>query len=75
MTSTRGHCFERNKENPSFRTTDDTIILRCFAFLYFPAIDTEFILFISRDLFSRDLVSFLCDYSLSCIKAFFPISF
>ena len=26
MTSTRGHCFERNKENPSFRTNDDTTL-------------------------------------------------
>ena len=68
MTLTRGHSFERNKKSPSFRTNDDTIIVCCFAFLYFPAINNKFSLFISRDLFSRDLLSFLCFYFLCYIK-------
>ena len=32
MTSTIGDSFERNKESPSFRTNDDTIIVQCFFF-------------------------------------------
>ena len=64
MTSTRGDSFERNKESPSFRTNDDTIIVRCLTFLYFAAINIKFSLFIFRDLFSRDLFSFLCCYFL-----------
>ena len=35
MTLTRGHSFERNKESPSFRTNDDTIIVQCFFLLFF----------------------------------------
>ena len=32
MTSKRNHCFERNKDSPSFRTNDETISVRLFAF-------------------------------------------
>ena len=35
MTSTIGDSFERNKESPSFRTNDDTIIVQCFFFSFF----------------------------------------
>ena len=45
MKSKRGHSFERNKENSSFRTNDDTIIVQGFAFLYFPAVNIDFFLF------------------------------
>ena len=42
ITSAKGHCFERNKESSSFHTNNDTIIVRCFAFLYFPAVNIKF---------------------------------
>ena len=41
-------------------------------FLSFPAINIKFSIFISEDLFSRDLFSFLCVYFLCYIKGFFP---
>ena len=66
MTSTRSYCFERNKESPSFRTNDDTIIVQCFAFLYFPAINIKLSLFISRDLSPEICLVFYV--SISCVK-------
>ena len=64
MTSTRSHFFERNKESPSFRANDDTIIVQCFAFLYFSAVNIEFFLFIFGDLFFRDFVC-ICDFGVN----------
>lgn len=62
MTTTRGHCFETNKKRvhhfvlmmtPSMFCLFCFALMDCFAFLDFPAINIEFFLFISRNLFSR----------------------
>ena len=68
-------CFERNKESPLFHTNDNTIIVWCFTFIYFPTVNIEFSLFISKGLFSRDLVSYLCVYFLFTLKLFSLIHF
>ena len=61
--------------HPSLRTNDATIIVQCFAFLYFLVVNIKFFLFISRDLLSRDLFSFLCAYFLCYIRASFLFYF
>ena len=65
--------IKKIKKIPLFRINNDTVTARRFAFLSLSVFNIKLFLFISVDLLSRDLDSFLCIHSFNITLKVFSL--